>query len=117
MIARSIRDRVDWPVWLQSGQEAGLHAGCDHPDRNTRRIPPGLRSDARQYIGEDNPGGFQKKIEDQYSRSERVWVMDRGMPTETTLTQIRTGTTSIIYPVGTPRVHLYTLNKDFLNEP
>lgn len=43
--------------------------------------------------------------------------MDRGIPTETTLTQMRTSTTSINYLVGTPRGHLTKLEKEFLNQP
>lgn len=32
---------------------------------------------------------FLKKIEAQYGKSERVWVIDRGIPTEETLEQMR----------------------------
>jgi transposase len=32
---------------------------------------------------------FLKKIEVQYGKSERVWVRDRGIPTEETLKQMR----------------------------
>ena len=34
---------------------------------------------------------FLEKIESQYGRSERVWIMERGIPTEATLEAIRTG--------------------------
>ena len=34
---------------------------------------------------------FLKKIEAQYGRSDRVWIMDRGIPTEETLETMRTG--------------------------
>ena len=34
---------------------------------------------------------FLTKIEDQYGRSDRVWIMDRGIPTEQTLETMRTG--------------------------
>ena len=33
---------------------------------------------------------FLKQIEAQYGRSDRVWIMDRGIPTEETLEQMRT---------------------------
>ena len=33
---------------------------------------------------------FLEKIEAQYGRSERVWIMDRGIPTEATLSAMRT---------------------------
>ena len=34
---------------------------------------------------------FLERIESQYGRSERVWIMDRGIPTEETLSSMRTG--------------------------
>jgi len=60
---------------------------------------------------------FLKQIEDQYGRSERVWVMDRGIPTEATLAQMRSSTAPIHYLVGTPRGRLTKLEKDFLDQP
>ena len=33
---------------------------------------------------------FLQQIEAQYGRSDRVWIMDRGIPTEETLEQMRT---------------------------
>jgi len=32
---------------------------------------------------------FLKKIENQYGRYDRIWIMDRGIPTEETLTKMR----------------------------
>ena len=34
---------------------------------------------------------FLKKIEEQYGKAERIWVMDRGIPTEEVLEQMRAG--------------------------
>ena len=45
---------------------------------------------------------FLTKIEDQYGRSDRVWIMDRGIPTEQTLEAMREGDTPVRYLVGTP---------------
>ena len=61
--------------------------------------------------------GFVKKIEAQYGKSERVWVMDRGIPTEETLTQMRQADPPIHYLVGTPRGRLSKLEKAFLRLP
>ena len=37
-------------------------------------------------VGQHHAGGLSEaKIEAQYGRSERVWIMDRGIPTEATL--------------------------------
>ncbi len=50
--------------------------------------------------------GFLKKIEEQYGQAERIWVMDRGIPTEKTLEQMRQAKPPANYLVGTPRGRL-----------
>ena len=54
---------------------------------------------------------FLTKIEDQYGRSDRVWVMDRGIPTEATLETRRAGDAPVRYLVGTPKGRLTRLEK------
>jgi transposase len=49
---------------------------------------------------------FLKRIEDQYGQAQRIWVMDRGIPTEKTLEQMRTAQPPVQYLVGTPRGRL-----------
>jgi len=49
---------------------------------------------------------FLQKIEDQYGRAERIWVMDRGIPTEKVLAQMRAAQPPVRYLVGTPRGRL-----------
>jgi transposase len=49
---------------------------------------------------------FLKQIEEQYGKAERIWVMDRGIPTEETLEQMRQADPPIYYLVGTPRGRL-----------
>jgi IS4 transposase len=46
---------------------------------------------------------FLAKIESSYGRGRRVWVMDRGIPTEAVLEEMRTADREIFYLVGTPR--------------
>lgn len=58
--------------------------------------------------------GFLKKIEAQYGKANRTWVMDRGIPTEETLKEMRNSTPPISYLVGTPRGRLSKLEKEFL---
>lgn len=58
-----------------------------------------------------------KKIEAQYGKSERVWVMDRGIPTEETLTEMRNSETPMYYLVGTPKGRLTKLEQDFIGKP
>jgi transposase len=60
---------------------------------------------------------FIKKIETQYGKAQRTWVMDRGIPTEETLAQMRSSETPIHYLVGTPKGHLSKLEKAFLKLP
>ena len=62
-------------------------------------------------------GDFLKRIEKQYGKAQRTWVMDRGIPTEETLSQMRTAETPIHYLVGTPRGRLSKLEKEFLTLP
>lgn len=47
--------------------------------------------------------GFLEKIQTQYGRARRIWVMDRGIPTEETLEQMRQNDPPVGYLVGTPR--------------
>lgn len=49
---------------------------------------------------------FLKKIEEQYGKAERIWVMDRGIPTKQVLEQMRTSDPPVRYLVGTPRGRL-----------
>lgn len=60
--------------------------------------------------------GFLKKIEAQYGQSERIWVMDRGIPTEETLAQMRQAKPPIYYLVGTPKGRLSKLEQAFLSK-
>ena len=60
---------------------------------------------------------FLKKIEAQYGRSERVWIMDRGIPTEETLEAMGTGPAPVHYLVGTPKGRLTKLEKAFVGKP
>lgn len=60
---------------------------------------------------------FLKKIEAQYGKTHRTWVMDRGIPTEESLAEMREAETPIYYLVGTPRGRLTKLEKDFLQLP
>jgi transposase len=60
---------------------------------------------------------FLKKIEQQYGQARRIWIMDRGVPTEATLTEMKTSTPVVSYLVGTPRGRLSKLEKGFLALP
>ena len=60
---------------------------------------------------------FLEKIERQYGRSDRIWIMDRGIPTEETLASMREGEAPVRHLVGTPKGRLTQLEKVFLDLP
>lgn len=62
-------------------------------------------------------GDFLERIERQYGKARRVWVMDRGIPTEATLEQMRAADPPVHYLVGTPKGRLSKLEKDLLGKP
>ena len=47
-----------------------------------------------------------EKISKQYGQAERIWLMDRGIPTEEVLTQMRQSQPPVFYLVGTPKGRL-----------
>jgi transposase len=58
---------------------------------------------------------FLKKIEEAYGKARRTWVMDRGIPTEKTLEEMRSQ--SVDYLVGTPKGRLQAVHKKLLDKP
>jgi hypothetical protein len=60
---------------------------------------------------------FLDKIEQQYGRARRVWVMDRGIPTEAVLAEMRASDPPVQYLVGTPKGRLSRLEKPLLAKP
>jgi transposase len=61
--------------------------------------------------------GFLKRIEELHGKAERVWVMDRGVPTEEVLAQMRASDPPVHYLVGTPKGRLSRHEQDFLEQP
>jgi transposase len=59
-------------------------------------------------------GAFLQKIEDQYGKAGRIWIMDRGIPTEEVLAQMRACDPPIQYLVGTPKGRLGKLEAELL---
>jgi transposase len=56
-------------------------------------------------------------IEKQYGKARRVWVMDRGIPTEETLEQMRQSDPPVHYLVGTPKGRLSKLESTLTELP
>lgn len=61
--------------------------------------------------------GFVERIEGQYGQAQRIWVMDRGIPTEAVLEKLRSRSMPVSYLVGTPKGRLTALEKAFLTQP
>jgi transposase len=57
------------------------------------------------------------KIATQYGKAERIWVMDRGIPTEEVLTEMRQSDPPVYYLVGTPKGRLSQLEQKLLALP
>jgi len=58
--------------------------------------------------------GFLKKIETQYGKARRIWIMDRGIPTEEALAEMRKNDPPVQYLVGTPKGRLGKLEAELL---
>ena len=60
---------------------------------------------------------FLAGIEAQYGKANRTWVMDRGIPTEAVLAEMRQADPPVHYLVGTPKGRLSRLEKALLDKP
>jgi transposase len=58
-----------------------------------------------------------RKIEVQYGKAQRIWVMDRGIPTEDHLAAMRAADPPVLYLVGTPKGRLTKLEKALVTLP
>src|SRR3970040_922049 len=59
--------------------------------------------------------GFLKQIEDTYGKAQRVWVMDRGIPSEAMLQEMREPQRQTFYLVGTPKSRIQQHEKKWLD--
>jgi transposase len=60
---------------------------------------------------------FLEKIEKLYGKAERIWVMDRGIPTEEVLAEMRAHDPPVRYLVGTPKGRLRRYEKQLTDLP
>jgi transposase len=60
---------------------------------------------------------FVHKIERQYAKAHRIWVMDRGIPSEEVLSEMRQADPPVSYLVGTPKGRLGKLEQQLLGLP
>lgn len=61
--------------------------------------------------------GFLKKIESTYGKAKRMWVMDRGIPTEEILAEMRDPERQVSYLVGTPKSKIQQYEQKWLDLP
>jgi hypothetical protein len=69
---------------------------------------PALRTTLRQFLDQ---------IEKAYGKAKRMWVMDRGIPTEEILQEMRDPAREIFYLVGTPKGKVQQYEKKWLDLP
>ena len=60
---------------------------------------------------------FLDRIERQYGKARRIWLMDRGVPTEAVLAEMRAAEPPVQYLVGTPKGRLTRLEKALVAKP
>ena len=60
---------------------------------------------------------FLDQMEKPYGQARRVWVMDRGIPTEAVLQEMRNREREVYYLVGTPRSKVQPYEKKWLELP
>jgi transposase len=60
---------------------------------------------------------FLEKIEALYGKAERIWIMDRGIPTQANLEEMQAAEPKIYYLVGTPRAQLAKLEVQLTQLP
>ena len=60
---------------------------------------------------------FLERIENSYGKAKRVWVMDRGIPTEETLAVLREPGRETFYLVGTPKSRMRQHEQKWLDLP
>src|SRR6266508_5514435 len=58
-----------------------------------------------------------KKIEEQYGKAQRIWIMDRGIPTKKDLEAMRNSQPPVHYLVGTPKGSLTKYEKRLIELP
>jgi transposase len=61
--------------------------------------------------------GFLDRIETAYGKARRVWVMDRGVPTEALLAEMREPSRQMFYLVGTPKARIQQHEQKWLDRP
>ena len=103
--------RIAYPAAVDEQHREALFVELTNPAQT--QAPPTSAGTGALGNTSDNTtlAGFVEKIEKRYGRSDRVWIMDRGIPTEATLATMREGDAPVHYLVGTPKGRLTKLEE------
>ena len=77
----------------------------------------GALADAGNTADKTMLRGFLERVERQYGKARRVWLMDRGVPTEEGLAERRAADPPVDYLVGTPKGRLTCVEKPLVAQP
>jgi transposase len=61
--------------------------------------------------------GFLDRIEHTYGKAKRMWIMDRGIPTEAVLAEMRDPARQVSYLVGTSKSKITQYEQEWLDRP
>src|SRR5262249_5889305 len=85
--------------------------------RHARRPAAGLRSPSRQYKGQPDLARVSRQDRAAVRQGAARLVMDRGIPTEEVLDEMRRSDPPVRYLVGTPKGRLTRLEKLLVDQP
>jgi len=78
---------------------------------------PSTRAQAGNTSDKTTLRDMLHRIEAQYGKANRIWVMDRGIPSEEVLAEMRAADPPVSYLVGTPKGRLSKLEKHLVMLP
>ena len=71
----------------------------------------------RHWFGTTTLRDMLALIQKRHGSAQRIWVMDRGIPTEAVLEELRQNDAKVSYLVGTPKGRLTKLEKELAERP
>jgi len=105
------------PNTATAGQALRLQAGGDCAGGHAERISLAYEVMEGNTSDRTTLRGFLEKIENTYGKARRVWMMDRGIPKEEVLAEMRAPGQDTFYLVGTPRGKIKQYEKRWLELP
>src|SRR6201995_4236132 len=109
--------RRQTPARLQPRSPAGLPASGDRLVGTPEGLPLAYEVLPGNTKDDQTLRPFLAKIELQYGKARRVWLMDHGIPTEAGLAEMRQSDPPVRYLGGTPKGRLTQFEKRLLDQP